>query len=584
MVSRDLYGPIAVFGTLLLAVGVFAYYSVRRIRQNLEERERDAKHRLYEIAILKEISDRTGYSLNIEKILDVVTGSLNQLLEYSAVAYMLLKPSAIVFKVDLERSVSSAFIKDIRTRMVSSLSALLGRDMSNIAIDESVTGAITLEDINEPVQSSFNIPLVIGEQLVGVLTVAHTKVGRYKEKEVEILYKIVNQASQAMTRLEEVIKTEQGKVAAMLESMIEGVVMTDPEYRVVAANPAAKDLIGYKKNTMPTIFDFIDAFQGTLDIQSKLEGAMKLDKTLRVKDVEHDGKYYQVLISPVKANTTNIKGQILGAAIIFHDVSPEKEAEKMRNNFTSMMVHELRAPLSNIKKIGELMKSSKVLEDKQTTGEYAGMLYDSSSSMLDLVNDLLDVAKLEAGKFDIDRHPIRISDILQEQIKLFDTRARNATIDLKLFVAQGVSETVNADSKRVSQVLNNLIANAIHFTPTGGKVTVECFTHKSGASIIEEAAALNIPWVSDQMLSDTTVVPDSIAIAVTDTGSGIAAEHFDELFNKFTQFASSARQNNHDGTGLGLVIVKGIVDAHGGTLGLGSAVGKGSTFYFTLPI
>jgi signal transduction histidine kinase len=584
MVQSELYVLAIVSGTLLLAVAVFAYVSVRRIRRNLEDRERDAKHRLYEIAILKEIAERTGYSLNIEKILDVITGSLNQLLEYSAVSYMILKPSKIVFRVDLERSVSSQFIKDIRTRMISSLSALLARDMTSVAVDESVTGSIMLEDINEPVQSSFNIPLVIGGQLVGVLTVAHTIAGLYKEKEVEILYKIVNQASQAMTKLEDVIRTEQGKAAAMLESMIEGVIMTDPEYRIVAANPAAREIIGYKKNITPTIFDFIDAFQGTLDIQGKLEVAMKLDKTLTVPDIAFGGKYYQVLVSPVKANTENIKGQILGAAIIFHDITPEKEAEKMRNDFTSMMVHELRSPLSNIKKIGELMRTSKILESKQTTDEYASMLYDSSSSMLSLVNDLLDVAKLETGKFDIDKQPVRIAAILQEQIKLFDTTVHNATIDLKLFIAPGVPDEVKADSKRISQVLTNFLSNAIHYTPKAGTVTTLCFMHKAGASITDEATALNVPWFGDNMAPNAPELPDSVVIAVTDSGKGIAAENFEKLFNKFSQFSTSSRQTNHDGTGLGLVIVKGIVEAHGGVVGLGSTVGKGSTFYFTLPL
>lgn len=584
MVSSDFYGLAVIFVIILLAVGAFAYFSVRRIRRNLEERERDAKHRLYEIAILKEIAERTGYSLNIEKILDVITGSLNQLLEYSVVSYMLLKPSKIVFKVDLERSVSAQFIKDIRIRMVSSLGALLGRDMSAVMIDESVTGAIMLEELSEPVESFFNIPLVIGEQLIGVLTVSDTKTGLYKGNEVEVLYKIVGQASQAMTRLEEVIRTEQGKVAAMLESMIEGVVMTDSEYRVVAANPAAKEIIGYKKSTAPTIFDFIDAFQGTLDIQAKLEGSMKLDKSLTVKDVQLNGKYYQVIISPVKANTTNIKGQILGAAIIFHDITPEKEAEKMRNDFTSMMVHELRAPLSNIKKIGELMGSSKILENKQAASEYAGMLYESSSSMLNLVNSLLDVAKLETGKFDIDKTPVHIADTLAEQIKFFDTEARNATINLKLFVAQGIPDTITADSKRFSQILRNLISNALRYTQKDGTITLECFGHKNGNLVSDEAAVLNIPWIGEHMSLESAQIQDSLVFAVTDTGGGIAQEHLEKLFNKFTQFVPGAYQSNNHGTGLGLVIVKGIVEAHNGTVGMGSTVGKGSTFYFTLPL
>lgn len=583
MFSSELLTIIAVLLSFYFAVVVFSYLGVRRIRRGALEKEREAKRRLYELAILKEVADRTGYSLNIQKVLDVIVGSLNQFLEYSAVSYMLLSPSKIVFKADLERSVSSQFIKDIRTRMLSALAALLGRDLSGMEVEETITGAITLEDIDEPVLSYFNIPLVIGAELVGVLTVSHTKAGLYKESEMEILYKVVNQASQAVTKLEEVVKTEQGKVAAMVESMIEGVVMTDTDYRIIATNPAAKEIIG-KKEGLPTIFDFIDAFKGVLDIRGKLEEAVKLDKILTIDEILFNNKYYKIVVSPVRSSVGLTKGQILGGVVIFHDITHEKEAEKMRSDFTSMMVHELRSPLGNIKKIGEMMRSSNVLEDKQASGEYVSMLYESSSSMLNLVNDLLDVARLEAGKFDIDKQPMDIRALLSEQVKFFDTTAQSAGIGLKLLVGGGMPNYVVADTKRIGQVVGNLLSNALNYTLKGGTVTASCFVHKKGAMIGDEATGANVPWVRDNMPQNTAELPDSVVVAVTDTGEGIAPEHIVQLFNKFTQFASSVRQKDHKGTGLGLVIVKGIVDTHGGTVGVGSKVGTGSTFYFTLPL
>ena len=582
MFQSGLLPVIAVLLTLYFAVVVFSYLGVRRIRRGALEKDREAKRRLYELAILKEVADRTGYSLNIQKVLDVIVGSLNQFLEYSAVSYMLLSPSKIVFKADLERSVSSQFIKDIRTRMLSALSALLGRDLAGIEVEETITGAITLEDIDEPVRSYFNIPLVIGAELVGVLTVSHTKEGLYKESEMEILYKVVNQASQAVTKLEEVVKTEQGKVAAMVESMIEGVVMTDIDYRIIATNPAAKEIIG-KKEGAPTIFDFIDAFKGALDIRGKLEEAIKLDKVLTIDEIFFNNKYYKIVVSPVRSSVGLTRGQILGGVVIFHDITHEKEAEKMRSDFTSMMVHELRSPLGNIKKIGEMMRSSKILEDKQASSEYVSMLYESSSSMLNLVNDLLDVARLEAGKFDIDKQSMDIRTLLAEQVKFFEATAQGAGINLKLLVGEKMPNYVMADAKRITQVAGNLLSNALNYTPKGGAVTALCFVHKKGMILGDEAAAIGAPWVRDNMPS-TAEIPDSIVVAVTDTGEGLAKEQIDKLFNKFTQFASSVRQSDHKGTGLGLVIVKGIVESHGGTVGVGSKVGSGSTFYFTLPL
>ena len=584
MFPRELIPTIIVLGALYIIVIAFSYFGLRRTRRNILEKDREAKRRLYEIAILKEISDRTGYSLNIQKILDVIVGSLNQFIEYSAVSYMLLDPAKIIFKVDLERSVSPQYIKDIRTRMLSSLSALSGRDLGEMSIEDTLTGALTLDITPEPILSYFNIPLVIAEKLVGVLTVSHVKAGLYKEEEMEILYKIVHQASQAVTRLEEVVRTEQGKISATLESMSEGVVMTDVDYHIVAANPVAKEIIGYH-DSVPTIFNFIDAFKGILDVRGNLEEAIKLDKIITIDEIFFGNKYYQVVVSPVRSNEGFTKGQILGGVILFHDITHEKEAEKMRKDFTSMMVHELRSPLGNIKKIGELMKTSKILEDKKVSSEYASMLYDSSSSMLDLVNDLLDVAKLEAGKFDVDKQVVNIKDILAERARFFDATARDSGVDLKVFIDADTPSGVRADPKRISQVINNLLSNAINYTPKGGKVTAICFMHKKGEIITDEAVRLTIPWAIDNMPTDTDVVSDSVVVAVSDSGEGISSENIQKLFNKFTQFASNVRRDSSNkGTGLGLVIVKGVVDAHGGTIGVGSKVGVGSTFYFTLPL
>jgi len=230
------------------------------------------------------------------------------------------------------------------------------------------------------------------------------------------------------------------------------------------------------------------------------------------------------------------------------------------------------------------MRSSKILEDKQASSEYVSMLYESSSSMLDLVNDLLDVAKLEAGKFSVEKSSVDIKEILSERMKFFEATARDAGINMNLIVAEGVPNSVSVDAKRITQVLNNLFSNALIYTLKGGTVTAICFLHKKGQTISDEALAVSAPWVSDSMSLDTTILPDSVVVAVTDTGEGITSENIEKLFNKFTQFASSTRDSEHKGTGLGLVIVKGIIDAHGGVVGVGSKLKSGSTFYFTIPL
>lgn len=583
MFPFELLPLIAILITLYLIMVVISYWWMRHTRLQVTKKEEEVRRRLYELAILKEISERTGYSLNLKKILDVISGSLNQFLSYSTVSYMLLEPSKVTFKVELGESVSPQFVKEVRARMSGALAALLGRDISTTPVEETITGSLMLEGTDKPIRSYFNIPLMVGEDLAGLLTIASVKEGLYKEEEMEILYKIMHQASQAVAKLEEVVKTEQGKSTAMLESMVEGVVMTDRDYRIVAANPAARAIIDYEKQEPPTIFNFIDAFSGMFDIKARLEEAIKLDKILKAEEIMFRGKYYQILVTPVKANTGVMKGEILGGAVIFHDITHEKEAEKMRSSFTGMMVHELRAPLGNIKKIGELMKSTNILEDRKESGEYVSMLYESSSAMLDLVNDLLDVARLEAGKFEVEKRPGNIREVVYDRIKFFSVTAQGAGVRLVPLVADTIPISVSFDTKRVAQSLDNFLSNALKYTARSGVITVACFPHKKGTSYEGESSALGAPWVGSVggVGSDT---PDSIVIAVTDTGTGISEENIKKMWNKFTQFETSARERDHKGTGLGLVIVKGIIETHGGTVGVGSELGKGSTFYFTLPL
>ena len=186
----------------ILIIGGFFYWKINKLKKDVEKNEQKMRRGMYELAILKELGDRTGYSLNIQNIIDIITGSLKQFIDYSVTSYIFVEPEKIIFKAHLEKSVSREFIDSIKKRMVSSLSAILNKDFSKTRIEEILSGAILTEYMNEPVRSFFNIPLVIGGRAVGILTIADTKTGLYKEDEMTILYKITKQASSAITSLQ----------------------------------------------------------------------------------------------------------------------------------------------------------------------------------------------------------------------------------------------------------------------------------------------------------------------------------------------------------------------------------------------
>lgn len=582
------YFPFLISGFLLLISGSFIIKSrnfkieFKKKQDEIEKKEETMKRRMYELAILKELGERIGYSLNIQQIIDIITGSLRQFIDYSAVSYMILEPEKIIFKVHLEKSVHRKFVNEIKDRMIKSISALLNKDFSKMRIEEILSGAILVEDTEEPMRSFFNIPLVIHEKVVGILTVAHTVEGLYKEEEMTILYKITNQASQAVTKLQEVVLTEQKKLNAMVESMSEGVIMTDMDYKILVVNPAAKKAMKIEHIKDPGIFDLIDSLEGKFDIRGKLKEALNFDKILEPCEILLKDRFYQVFVSPVKTDLyLENKKEILGGVVIFHDITHKKEMDKIRDDFTSMMVHELRTPLDGIKKMSEFMEKSDIHKDEKIFLDYPKLIYGSSSHMLDLVGDLLDIAKIESGKFSVIKEARDIKKTINDRINFFSGAARAVKIILATRFGK-LPEKILFDEKRISQVLNNLISNGLKFTKEKGTVEVQAFTHMKEKNILDEAKNENIKLFLDDENESFKDLPDSVFIAITDTGSGIKKENINKLFNKFEQLEILSEDKR--GTGLGLIIAKGIVESHNGQIGAVSKYGEGSTFYFTLPI
>ncbi len=575
---------IIAFSLLFLLVGIFSYWKNFFYKKSVREKEKNTQRKMYELAILKELGDRIGYSLNIQNVVDIITGSLSQFIEYSVVSYILIGPDAVIFKAHLEKSVSRKFINEVKKRMLRSLSVLINKKFKENQVQEVITGAILTEELETKVQSFFNIPLVIGQKVVGVLTVAHTEQGHYQEEEMTILYKITRQASDAITKLQNVVQTEQRKLNAMVSSMSEGVIMTDKDYHIVVVNPAAKKIIESPKNFDElNIFDFIENLGGKFDIRGKLEESVRFDKIIEANDILIKDRFYQIFVSPVKSVIEN-KTETLGSVAIFHDITKEKEVEKMREDFTSMMVHELRSPLDNIKKMAQyLLDNKKQNAPPADYNEFMPLIKENSSNMLDLVNDLLDAAKIDSGKFEINKTLSNILEIIADRIKFYETSASESKLKFTVLSVPEIPAKIMLDPIKISQALNNLFSNAIKFSRPTGIIRVNVFVKKNQS--LEEIISKNkINWYLDKLeIEKISKLPDSLVISVTNPGDGISKNKISDLFSKFVQFQQSAASEKK-GTGLGLVITKGIIKAHGGTIGVGSAESEGATFYFTIPL
>ncbi|MCL4390035.1 MAG: HAMP domain-containing histidine kinase [Patescibacteria group bacterium] len=241
-------------------------------------------------------------------------------------------------------------------------------------------------------------------------------------------------------------------------------------------------------------------------------------------------------------------------------------------DFTAKLVHELRAPLTVIRGTTDMFTRTPELADQDKGKELLKTMETSAGDMLTMVNSLLDVYKIEAGKFQVVKTRGNLADILTDRVTFFGELATENGETIKADLPDK-NLTFNFDRDRIIQVINNLLSNAIKFTPNGGSVTVS-------ASKINSPADIKWRFPSASRYYFSGVSKPAVLVAVSDTGEGVPKEKLPELFTRFKQL----EPDNHGGTGLGLVIVKGIVESHGGKVFLESQLGTGTTFYFTLPL
>lgn len=534
---------------LFALLSLFLFRRDQTQKKILQEREERQKHRLFEIEILKEIQDRIGYQLDVERVTEVIMGSLRNIFSYSTVSTVLIKENKLVFKTYIEEQVSRAFVEQVKKTMTASLEALVNARLPQQQ-EEEVTGVLLNNELPSTVSSFFNIPLIIGEEIAGLLNISSVKTGLYKEEEMTILYQIVYQASSAISKLKSVLTTEKGKLTAMISSLNNGVFLVDANSRLLLINNAAKEILQITEKE-PSIMHVIAGLGGKYGLD---EGIALLSKGQEVpnKTIQLDGKTIEVTMTPAYES---VGKQIVGISVILHDITLEKNLEQIKEDFTNTLVHEMRAPLTAIKSATELILGSTNLSEEERL-RFLHLIEDQSKKLLSQVGALLDAAKIESGRFLVNKTPSDLSQILADQVNLFLPQAQKKQIHLHSIIPP--LPKIALDGLRMSQVINNLISNSLKFTPEEGTITV--------------SAALET---------------NAVLVSVSDTGIGIPKEKQDKLFTKFYQIVSSDSDQHLPhaaGTGLGLYITKGIVDAHGGTINVHSQEGKGTTISFSIPL
>lgn len=522
----------------------------KRKRKVILKQEEIEKQKLYQISVLKEIQDKISYSLDVEEIIDIITKSLKNLFPYSTASSIVVKEDKLIFKTYVKESVNRFFVEQVKKSMLASISALLPNPPT--FVDEKLSG-ISLNETNKlPLASFFHIPLIVNNKVVGLINVSSTTPNLYKEEAITILYQITENASNALTRLREVLEAEESKLTSMIGSLADGVFMVDSQNRLLIINEAARKFLNIQRESI-TILDILNEMSGKYDLLGKINESVSSKKAIEEKEVIIGENTFQIFITPVFNSKEKDAQKVIGASILIHDITIEKNLSNIKEDFTNMMVHELRAPLTAIKDSSELMLEEKNLKTQERK-QFLAIIDAQAKMLLEQISSVLDAAKIEAGRFTVQKSPNDLNELINDVVDAFAPQAIKKNIKVNSYVPNALPQ-VNFDRIKVYQVLNNLISNSLKFTPSGGRITVF-----------------------------GEISYDRVTVSVSDTGIGISEEDQEELFSKFYQIRKTPHELAKKGTGLGLYIVKGIIEAHGGQVLVKSEARQGTTISFTLPL
>ena len=524
--------------------------------------------RTRELAALLAISQTATQSLETEKILSDTLDKSLEILDFDVGYIRTLDAGKKNLIVRVARGLSSpeflstSFPMDSPDPIVGKIvfktqKPYIGTDIRK----DPMFQARTME--KEGVISLAMVPIVSKQRAMGFIAVGSKKVHKFTKREVRLLVAFSSQLGSALenAQLYDEVNKEKAYIENLVDNAGDAIISTDVEDRILTWNHGAEVIFGYsKEETVGQSLTILLPSHRAGELEEirdkvRITGVIR---NLEVRRIRKDGIIIEasLAVSPIRDKDDNV----IGFLHLARDVTEKKryeqrlkELDKMKSAFVSNVSHELRTPLTAIKASADNMLDRLIGDLNAKQVGYLTRIKSNSDRLARLINDLLDLSTIEAGKIDLRPANIPLVTLVKEAAESLRPVAAEKLINLTVMSADpGVIAW--ADRDKVIQVLMNLIGNALKFTPTRGEVTV---------AVAKNSAA----WMQ---------------ISVTDTGPGIPAEEVNKVFGRFYQIGQAGTQKTQ-GTGLGLAISKALVEMHGGKIWVESEAGKGSTFSFTLP-
>lgn len=411
---------------------------------------------------------------------------------------------------------------------------------------------------------------IMGLFTIAVMTGTYILSSQYGSPEIVIISLVIVTAvlvtvgylvTQTVSRIgmaKRLAEYERKKSESIIANLTDGLVMLSREKNVIMVNPKAEEYLGVSEEEIlgkkvddkellvkyPRLKYFFSWFPRSSKDLTKVEKE-------EVEIANDNKEFFDIYTTSV----LDRQGKALGIVKTFHDITRDKLIDQMKTEFISIASHQLRTPLAGFKWFIELMLRERVGEITAQQRELLEKMEENNESLIDLIEHLLNISRIEQGRMDFKFRRGNFATLIKKEIDILEPKAQAKDIKIE-FIKEGKEvPEFKYDEEKISFALQNLIDNAIKYTKPGGRVIIK-----------EELKA-----------------PDQVQVAVTDTGIGIDDGSKKRVFTKFFR-SSAARVLAPQGTGLGLNIAKNIIDKHKGKIWFDTNIGKGTTFYFTLPL
>ncbi len=537
--------------------------------QQLAKANKEMEQRLKEAS---ESAQPTAELSELEEALKRLVARIAMILQAEKCAFMIHKSDdGILFADKPALGFSDDELKMLRMQTTQGVSGEAFRDNRPIIIyDAQNDERMVHEHVSTlNIRNGVCVPLVVEKRddetnkvmdrkTIGVLWVFNKRYGNiFIEEDVSLLDRLARNAASIINTAEtyRAVVQERDEVIETIEALYAGLVMVNKSGRITHMNATAREIFGVSPDDLlgGRSYDAVIKDAKVSDILRRAldeETGVAEEVTLPDPDNPDQQHVFQVQSALVR----NEAAEIIGTAALFNDITEMRNVDKMKTAFVSTVSHELRTPLTSIKGfISTLVQDTEGFYDTDTRHEFYTIIDTECDRLRRLIDDLLNVSRIESGKaLSVNITDVDIREIAEKVVRA--QRSYTTKHELKIDLDPKIPAKIQADADKIEQILTNLVNNAIKYAPKGGDVIV-----------------------GGRMMSD-----ELIQLGVTDQGMGIPKEQIGKMFQRFH------RVDNRDtreigGTGIGLFLVKNLVEIHHGKIWIESEVGKGTTFFFTLP-